>query len=194
MSAPDTLLKRQDIDGHFSTAEVTHVSKAVQIEGLCCLQNHLRMALTGTEGALREWHDRVTRPNLDRLLAVAREMGAPSPFRAPVEEREDELKARLKGVNVEGALAEGEALLATIHDAEHAMSFYTLSYNLSTNPRAAQAFRDNLEAALEHKPRLLEAYRHTAEFFAPPYARTVEYRGAQAQAPGAKGARGDGRP
>jgi hypothetical protein len=163
------------MQAQITTAEVTHLIESYKLEAQCYLKNHVLMLTSGdiAKDAIRQWHDNVTKPNLERIRAVAQEMGVPLPP-TKLEDRENQIKEKLgAGRGVQNVFRDGEALAEVKSSGAYLNEFYTTSMNLSTTDRVRDVFRRGRESVADNLVRIEEVLRRTESYFPLPNVKQI---------------------
>lgn len=166
------------VQGQFTTAEVTHVLEGVRREAQAFIQLQRIQHLLGGSGeavsALKDWDKNVTRKNLNELVDIVEQMGLNLPFAESPMERSKEIKQVIQGNNVQGVYKPSEALHEVKAIGTQLAQYYTVSIELATHSQVREAFRRGFENVQEQLPRLESALKGTQGYSPPPTVKNVE--------------------
>jgi len=120
---PGKRLIKVEIKGEYTTSEITSLQLALVMEGRAFIKDSvMKYLVSGQSDVLNNWHENVTKKNLDHLYTIAHDAGVPLPFNEPLETREQQIAAKLKDVG--GVLQESEMLVDLKFAAVYAALFY----------------------------------------------------------------------
>jgi len=118
-----------------SCFEVDFFNSILKFHGNCYIKEHLLMSLNNND-ILKKWHREVTIKCLDQIIPFWNSLGFEMPFTYNLEQREHDLKNKLKGL--EGTLSDGEALFDIKASAFTLMHMYTNAFAHATNPQCKE--------------------------------------------------------
>jgi hypothetical protein len=165
-----------DVKGEFSTSDLSMLHCALQLEGLNYVRNHMLCLLSGDRsGMIKSWQQNVTKKNLDCLIDLTHEAGLTLPFPVKLEEREQEIKSRLR--NLSGpVLTDGEVCMILAIGAIHAQQLYSTGFMTAQNPHFRDLCREGCANVTNEYLNVIKCFEKTDNFYPQACVRTVTNR------------------